>query len=114
NNFYKFLDKYFGKTYTSHKSPKTIEIPVHHIYFDVNNLLYGAVRGSKTDTRILSFIYHNVSSFLRLLSTKGKIKNVVFAIDGVGPHAKLNTQRIRRLEEAFSLEREYIPKFVRK
>uniref|UniRef100_A0A7S4I337 Xrn1 N-terminal domain-containing protein n=1 Tax=Vannella robusta TaxID=1487602 RepID=A0A7S4I337_9EUKA len=69
----------------------------HHLYFDMNNLLYGRI--SQTPSEAVMF--QRLFAYLDLVFNYSRPTTTMFlAVDGPGPRAKILTQRARRMDRA--------------
>lgn len=84
---------------------------IDHLYFDVNNLLYGPARGVKSEQHFWKMFFKNMDKIRRKFVPK---KTLFLSVDGPGfellfhslsgPRAKLLIQRNRRLKLASAEE----------
>ena len=67
-----------------------------HLYFDLNNLLYGTISNTSDEATMFQRLF----SYLDLVYSFSKPETVFLGVDGPGPLAKILTQRARRMDRA--------------
>jgi len=94
--YFKFIKGRFPLTVKAANLEECTKI-YHHLYFDVNNLLYGRI--SNTTSHYV--LFYRLFSYLDRIYKFARPQETMFlAVDGPGPKAKIITQRSRRLEKA--------------
>eukprot|EP01080_Neovahlkampfia_damariscottae_P001850 gene1850-991_t len=93
--FYQSLEKIFGERILDEYPPQTKQ-QMDHIYFDLNNLLYGIAMKAKTEDEFASLLMKKIIQTLK--NYPAGTKTIFLAIDGPAPRAKLLTQRERRFK----------------
>jgi hypothetical protein len=74
-------------------SSGAIDVDVDHLCIDMNQVLHGCIRGSKSPDHVMAKIFQNLDMILRFSRPR---KSLVLAFDGPAPFAKIITQRNRR------------------
>jgi len=82
-----------GHTAPSILSSSAVAIDVDHLCIDMNQLLHGCIRGTKSPDHVTAKIFQNLDIILRF---SRPTKSLVLAFDGPAPFAKIITQRNRR------------------
>jgi hypothetical protein len=95
--YYQSLSKLFGNEIIIPYPPKE-NLQMDHIYFDLNNLLYGIAMKTKTEEEFTSLLIKKMIQTLK--EFPNGVKTIFLAIDGPAPRAKLLTQRERRFKPA--------------
>jgi hypothetical protein len=70
-----------------------VDIDVDHLCIDMNQLLHGCIRGTKSPDHVMAKIFQNLDMILRFSRPR---QSLVLAFDGPAPFAKIITQRNRR------------------
>lgn len=76
------------------------EYEYDHVFFDVNNLLYGNISRTPSQDEMFSRLFRYLD---QVVNYSSPTQTVFMAIDGPGPRAKILTQRARRVARAKSL-----------
>jgi 5'-3' exonuclease len=95
--YYQSLSKLFGDEIIVPYPPQE-NLQMDHIYFDLNNLLYGIAMKAKTEEEFTSLLIKKMIQTLKEFPSG--VKTIFLAIDGPAPRAKLLTQRERRFKPA--------------
>ncbi|XRB14871.1 XRN_N domain-containing protein [Pseudoscourfieldia marina] len=72
-------------------------VPCEHVFVDLNSVLHIALRRASTEAEFVQELFYQLDDIARVVTP---IKTLVLAADGVGPYAKIDTQRRRRTAAA--------------
>ena len=82
-----------GDNHTASMAASLGAIDVDHLCIDMNQLLHGCIRGTKSPDHVMAKIFQNLDMILRFSRPR---QSLVLAFDGPAPFAKIITQRNRR------------------